>query len=51
MYTRDVHFIIYEPLGRGVSSSSRLNSFGKAFGSLNALYRCRFQRILLSRGG
>jgi len=28
-----VHFVIYEPLGRGVSSiSSRLDSLGKAFG-------------------
>jgi hypothetical protein len=27
-----VHFVIYGPLGRGVSSSSRLDSLGKAFG-------------------
>jgi len=26
-----VHFVIYGPLGRGVSSSSRLDSLGKAF--------------------
>jgi hypothetical protein len=28
---RAVHFVIYGPLGRGVSSSSRLDSLGKAF--------------------
>lgn len=27
-----VHFVIYGPLGRGVSSSSRLDALGKAFG-------------------
>lgn len=28
---RAVHFVIYGPLGRGVSSCSRLDSLGKAF--------------------
>ncbi|KAI9743703.1 MAG: hypothetical protein M1818_003019 [Claussenomyces sp. TS43310] len=31
-HLRAVHFVIYGPLGRGVSSSSRLDSLGKAFG-------------------
>lgn len=30
-HLKAVHFVIYGPLGRGVSSSSRLDSLGKAF--------------------
>lgn len=32
IHLKAVHFVIYGPLGRGVSSSSRLDALGKAFG-------------------
>ena len=31
-HLKAVHYVVYGPLGRGVSSSSRLDSLGKAFG-------------------
>jgi hypothetical protein len=30
-HLKAVHFVVYGPLGRGVSSSSRLDALGKAF--------------------